>query len=317
MSSPQSSAIDPGIAAEAADWLVLMHSGNCSPQDHQACERWRQRSTEHERAWRRAQDVLSKLGGLPPGLGRAALDRDVRHDRRAALRVLAGLAIAAPSGWLAWRVAPWQNWIADRATGVGEQRRVDLPDGSLVTLNTASAVDISFTSTLRQIVLRAGEILVESAHASPLPLLVQTAQGSVQAGQTRFTVRQFDDRSEVSVIDGRVGVQPAAGTGLDLAAGHAAYFWRDTVGPARPLRYPPQAWTQGILYADALSLADFAAEINRYRPGIVRCEPEIADLHVSGAFQLSNTDTALHAVTRSLPVQVVYRTRYWVTLAAA
>ncbi|MCD0503989.1 FecR/PupR family sigma factor regulator, partial [Bordetella petrii] len=80
MTPALTASIDPRIAAEAADWLVLMHSGKCSLADHRACDQWRQRSAEHERAWRRAQDVLAKLGGLPPGLGRAALDRSVRHD---------------------------------------------------------------------------------------------------------------------------------------------------------------------------------------------------------------------------------------------
>ncbi|WP_268903329.1 FecR domain-containing protein [Bordetella petrii] len=207
-----------------------------------------------------------------------------------------------------------------RLPGGGEQRRIDLPDGSLLTLNTASAVDIAFTEGLREISLRSGEILVETAGAArqdPRPLRVRTAQGSVTARQTRFTVRQFDARSAVAVIDGSVGIQPAAGAAHDLAAGYWADFSRESVGPAHAFRYPPQAWAQGILYADNLSLADFGAEIGRYRPGIVRCDPEVARLRVSGAFQLRETDTALRAVTRSLPVQLVYRTRYWVTLAAA
>src|SRR5690606_5415814 len=149
-----------------------------------------------------------------------------------------------------------------RATGVGEQRRIDLPDGSLVTLNTDSAVDIAYTGSLRQIVLRAGEILVEDVRGGtpdPRPLLVRTAQGSVRADRARCTVRQFDDRSSVAAIAGRVVIEPAAGAAQALAAGQAADFTRTAVAPAHALRYPPQAWAQGILYADALSLAGFAA----------------------------------------------------------
>ena len=63
-----------------------------------------------------------------------------------------------------------------------------------------------------------------------------------------------------------------------------------------------------------MPLSAFARELNRYRPGWVRCDPQVADLLISGAFQLSDTDLVLSAVARALPVSVVYRTRYWVTL---
>jgi transmembrane sensor len=64
-----------------------------------------------------------------------------------------------------------------------------------------------------------------------------------------------------------------------------------------------------------MSLASFAAELGRYRPGLLRCDPEVAQLEVSGAFQLHDTDQALHALTQVLPVEIRYRTRYWVTIA--
>ncbi|CAM3723380.1 FecR domain-containing protein [Bordetella tumulicola] len=319
MSLQTSPSIDPQIAAEAADWLVLMHSGNCSVAQQHACDRWRQSSAENERAWRRAQEVLSKLGALPPELSRAALNRPQRHDRRAAMRTLAGLALAVPSGWLAWHVAPWQTWTADQSTGVGEQRRLDLPDGSLLTLNTASAVDIAFTPSSREIALRTGEILVEMTHSARYdarPLRVRTDNGIIQSTHSRFTVRQFADHCAVAVIEGGIDIEPSSGSSVRLTAGYATTFSSTAASIAHPVLYPPQAWAQGVLYADAMSLDDFAAEINRYRPGIVRCDPQIAHLRVSGAFQLSHTDTALRAVTHSLPVQLVYRTRYWVTLAA-
>jgi len=66
-----------------------------------------------------------------------------------------------------------------------------------------------------------------------------------------------------------------------------------------------------------MRLEDFTAELARYRSGVVRCDPAVADLRVSGVFSLRDTDRALENLTRGLPVDVVYRTRYWVTLRAA
>ena len=310
--------IDPKIAGEAADWLVRLHSGRFSDADRLACERWRQRSAEHDRAWTRAQAVLAKLGGLPPGLGRATVD--AAAPRRAALRVLAGLIVAAPAGWLAWRAAPLQ-WTADYATRSGERRRIELPDGSLLVLNTASAVDLDYDGAQRRVRLREGEILLRSAHAvppDPRPLVVQTAEGSAQALGTYFAVRQMQDSSRVAVIEGRVRVLPrAAQAGVVLEAGQSVDFSAVAADAPAPSAHPPQAWLDGVLYADNQRLADFLQELGRYRPGMLRCDPQVADLRISGGFQADDTDAALLAVSRSLPVRVVYRTRYWVSVVPA
>lgn len=312
-------AIDPKIAGEAADWLVRLHSGRFSDADKLACERWRQRSPEHDRAWTRAQAVLAKFGGLPPGLGRAAMNADA--TRRAGLRVLAGLIVGVPAGWLAWRTAPWQSWTADYATSSGERRQFQLPDGSVLALNTASAVDLDFSAEQRLVLLREGEILLRSAHAAPpdpRPLRVRTAEGSVQALGTYFGVRQLDARSRVAVIEGQVRLQPrAAAAGVVLAAGQCAEFSDREVLAPRAYVHPPQAWLDGVLYADDMRLADFLKELARYRPGLLRCDPAVADLRISGGFQVDDTDAVLLAVSRSLPVRVVSRSRYWVSVAPA
>ncbi|MFD4838795.1 FecR domain-containing protein [Achromobacter sp. NPDC058515] len=307
--------IDPAIAGEAADWLVRLHSGRFSEADRQACERWRQRSAEHDRAWTRAQSVLAKLGGLPSGLGRATMDATV--SRRAGLRVLAGLIAAAPAGWLAWQAAPRQ-WTADYATRSGERRRIALPDGSVLVLNTASAVDLDYTGAQRLLRLKEGEILLRTAPAEPpdpRPLLVRTAEGSVRALGTYFTVRQMEARSRVAVIEGRVQLLPrAAPAGVVLAAGQCADFSAVAADAPAASPHPPQAWLDGVLYADNMRLADFLQELSRYRPGLLRCDPEVADLRISGGFQVDDTDAVLLAVSRSLPVRVAYRTRYWVSV---
>lgn len=310
--------IEPRIAGEAAEWLVRLHSGRFSEADRLACERWRQRSEEHDRAWMRAQAVLTKLGGLPPGLGRATMHATAA--RRAGLKALAGLIVAAPVGWLAWREAPAQ-WTADHATRSGERRSIELPDGTLLVLNTASAVDLNYDSAQRQVWLREGEILLRSAHsnpADPRPLRVRTAEGSAQALGTVFSVRQMDARSRVAVIEGRVRVQPRAGAAsIVLEPGQRVDFSAMAAQAPIASSHSPAAWLEGVLYADNERLGDFLQELGRYRPGVLRCDPAVAGLRISGGFQADDTDAALLAVARSLPVRVVYRTRYWVSVVPA
>jgi transmembrane sensor len=61
----------------------------------------------------------------------------------------------------------------------------------------------------------------------------------------------------------------------------------------------------------------FVAELGRYRHGLLRCDPAVAGLRLTGAFQLADTEAVLHNLAQLLPVQLLYRTRYWVTLVPA
>jgi len=74
------------------------------------------------------------------------------------------------------------------------------------------------------------------------------------------------------------------------------------------------AWARGQLVADEQRLGDFLAELGRYRPGLLRVDPRIAGLRLSGVFPLADTDRILDTLPSVLPVRLQWRTRYWVTV---
>ncbi|MGK9563911.1 FecR domain-containing protein, partial [Salmonella enterica subsp. enterica] len=86
----------------------------------------------------------------------------------------------------------------------GEQRQLRLADGTLLNLNTHSAVDVQFDDSTRRIVLQEGEIMVETGHGDPRPFIVQTRDGSLLALGTRFMVKREDDGTRLSVLQSRV-----------------------------------------------------------------------------------------------------------------
>ena len=67
---------------------------------------------------------------------------------------------------------------------------------------------------------------------------------------------------------------------------------------------------------DNSQLGDFLAELSRHRPGILRCDPSVAGLELTGVFPLADTDRVLAALQQSLPVQVHSLTRYWISVSA-
>jgi len=152
----------PEVLEEAAEWLMRLSEGGLSDHERAEWERWKVSSPERDRAWARAQLLQSKLGGLPPALAMSALDRPSHPERRAALGKLALLLAVIPVGWGSWKLAQTQQWTADYRTRVGERREWVLADGSRITLNTDSAIDVLFDSQQRLVHLRAGEILVQT-----------------------------------------------------------------------------------------------------------------------------------------------------------
>jgi transmembrane sensor len=73
-------------------------------------------------------------------------------------------------------------------------------------------------------------------------------------------------------------------------------------------------WEQGMLLAKNMRLGDVIAELARQRPGVLQCDPAVADLRVSGAISLDDTDAGLELLAGTLPVRIERRTRYWVTV---
>jgi transmembrane sensor len=311
--------IDPLILGEAADWLVQLHSGEASSADRQAIEQWRGRSAQHAQAWQRAEALLGDFRNVPAGIAVQTLRTVERRKglaRRQVLNRLGLLLLGGPLAWAAWREVPWQAWSADLQTATGEQKKQQLPDGSQLLLNTATAVNIAFNEHERVIRLVRGEVLITTAR-DPRPFKVQTGEGSVRALGTRFSVRELPGRVQVAVSEGSVAIAPATVAGESMVkAGEEAWFSAARVSPPEALRGGAWSWESGMLLAQGMRLAEVLEELNRYRPGLLRCHADVADLRVSGALSLRDTDASLRLLQDTLPIEVSRMTPWWVSVQA-
>ena len=309
------------VLEEAAEWLMRLSENNLSDSERAEWQRWKVSTPERDRAWARAQLLQSKFGGLPPSLAMSALDRPSHPERRAALGKLALLLALMPVGWGSWKLAQSQQWTADYRTRVGERRELTLADGSHITLNTATAIDVRFDSQQRRVHLREGEILVQTAQDASRPFLVSTRQGLMQALGTRFTVRELSARTHLAVLEGAVQVVLADNrqtAPIIVNAGQRTEFSAQQFGALTATDRNVGAWAQGMLMADNMRLADFVAELTRYRHGFVRYDPAIADLRISGAFPISDTQRTLNMLVQTYPVLANgHLNGTWVTLSPA
>lgn len=323
--SDSPSAIAPAIVQQAAEWMARLWSDEAGDADRAACDRWRASHPEHERAWRELQSFDDKLRQLPRGLAQQVLREPAAKaylQRRDALRLLGvGIALGGTT-YLARELGGWRGMFAEYATHTGEIREIALPDGTRVTLATATRLDLRFAPDERRLLLHEGEILVRTAHdaARPSrPFRVQGRDGVVEALGTRFALRQDAEGSRLAVFEGRVELRTGQtpGRGRLLDAGQGTRYSSTEAEATRPTAETVVAWTRGVLLAENMRVAEFLAELGRYRPGMLRCAPAVGELRVSGVFSLRDTDRALHNLALALPVAIVYRTRYWVTVLAA
>jgi len=252
--------------------------------------------------------------------------RTVRAPRRSFLRWGVGFAVSA---LMAGALIGGFQWFTPRpqmqryATRHGEQRSLQLPDNTIVRLNSDSAIAVSFDRRQRLVEVTRGQAYFEVAKDPARPFGVQVDGLLVKDIGTAFDVYWQGSDTTVTVAEGRVRVwraPPAPTTGwsgldrylpkpqartpiLDLAAGHQARIAASGIveskGPVDVRR--ATAWTQGNIAFENQSIADVAAEFNRYNNQQISVDdPRIAALPISGTFDAHDVSTFV-AFLDSLP----------------
>lgn len=312
------------VLHEAAEWLLRFREGDLDAKERAAWQRWLSSNDMHARAWQRAERLTGLLDDVPGTVGSAPLlqARRTLQGRRAALAAIVGMMLGAPLARLAWQREPWQHLVADSSTAIGERSALRLEDGSELLLNTDTRIAVTFNEQQRQVQLLRGELLLQTAADDRLParpLLLQLRNAQLLAMGARFAVRMWDDHARVAVEQGvvRIRLGDRGDVTQVVSAGQQVIFNAAGIGPVTALQRNSLAWVQGVLHAEAMPLGELLGELARYRNGVVRCDPDIANLLVSGVFQLDDTDTVLALLQAGFPLRVRYRSRLWVMVDPA
>ena len=198
--------------------------------------------------------------------------------------------------------------MADISTGPNDWKTQRLADNSTITLSGTSALNLRFDAQERRIELLQGEVLIEVAHDSTRPFVVQTAQGSMRALGTRFVVKRQGDTTVLTMLQSRVAAQSAnEQQTLEVAAGSRALIHRDAVELAGSVSAASinQAWERHQLVVENQPLPEVLDEISRHRRGHLQFDRSaLAHLRVSAVLPLDDTDRALQLIADTLPLQI-------------
>ena len=300
--------IDHRALEQAAEWFATLNDPRVTPGERAAWRAWLHSDRAHARAWARVRQVDGLFPGLPKQEAQSALraaDKRWKLPGKGLLSVLVLLPIlwlASPLPWPALESRP------DYQTQTGQIAPFTLAEGTIVWLNTDSALDVDYDAAQRRLTLLQGEALVDSAPdhgGANRPLIVATAHGRIRAVGTRFSVRRHAETTVVHVFEGRVSV--ARGNGADsvaVLAGRMAEFNRQDIVRAGAAVRARAAWVKGILIADNTPLCDFTRDLERYFKGNIDCPEEIAHLRLVGVYPLRDTARILAAIQTALPVHI-------------
>lgn len=252
------------------------------------------------------ESVWDALGGLDAEDFGAAGDEGRRHAPRPAL--VAGAAVLAAS--LALGAAfLWAERPVVHQSGVGERSTVVLPDGSRVTLNTDTRIQVRVTDRRREVTLQSGEAFFMVEHrADDVPFDVLTHDARVRVTGTRFNVYRQAGFTDIDLIEGAVQVGPVAregGARVTLRPGEAVRVAAPGgPGPVSPAQAERIAdWRQGRVSFHQTALGDAVAEMNRYsRTRLRLADAHLETMRVDGVFEAGDTAAfaqalqALHGV---------------------
>jgi transmembrane sensor len=242
-----------------------------------------------EAAWNRA----NRLGALrqPMRMEQAPA------PRRAFMRFLtlsaAAIGAVAVIGGVAatYMLMPHEK---SYATQVGGHEILALKDGSQIELNTSTVVRVSQNKTERKVWLDKGEAYFRIKHDAAHPFTVMVGHHRITDLGTTFLVRRNRDSVKVALIEGlarfdagNANNQHATlkpGDVVVASADHMSLSRENTTDAAEGL-----GWRHGLLIFKYTTLAEAAAEFNRYNDRkLVIADPAVGRLKIVGTFATNN-----------------------------
>ncbi|WP_082925988.1 FecR domain-containing protein [Halomonas sp. G11] len=317
--------------AEAAEWFAEWQAGELSSDQFERWQAWLGDSDTHRWAWEQVEVVSRRFTANLDEAERDTADRVIssaRHRRRGRRHLLSGLssfAVVAVLVGLSWQLTPLPQWVAywgaDYRTATGDITRIKLDDGTQVWLSSASALDVDYDRQRRRLQLVAGEVLITTGKDPERPLYVDTRSARLTPLGTRFSVRQHQTDELLAVFEGAVAIQTLgdaqhASQRQVVNAGQQARYAAGRIGELTPAEGRREAWSNGVLLAENMSLKTFAAELSQHHRGRLEVDPAVADLTLLGAFPLDDLESTLNMVETTLPVKVRRVMPWWIKIEA-
>ena len=310
----------------AAHWLATLEAGDCSAEERREFIAWLRASTHNVEEFLRIGALMHRLGDKTlwpekdiaalidaartpasieklPVVGRTPTATRPMTRRFAMAASVAGLLAI---GGLAWRY--YANQDVTYSTVVGEQRTVQLPDGSHMQLNTHSTVATAFQPQERHIHLLEGEAMFHVAKDPGRPFIVDSADGRVVAVGTAFNVRADAAKTTITVVEGKVRVSGGgAPDDIFVSGGEQVVITRGAPPSAKtfPNTDSVTAWTKRKIVFDNTAMSEAVAEFSRYSAKrVVLVDEALRSRRISGVFASNDLQSLVQFLASDPRIEV-------------
>ncbi|BDX04764.1 FecR family protein [Planctobacterium marinum] len=325
------------IEQQARDWLVKLESSELSAEQEDLFIAWLGESDAHGIAFQQAEQTWQlmheakksvttetqgeKVISLAKQRGRlTAKERNTKSQSGNSIaRLVMSLAATVLLSFMAlfWGQEAWWTLTADHFTATGQTQQRTLPDGSVITLNTHSAIKLHFSENERLVELLSGEIYVDVYSDKTRPFVVEAGAMRVTALGTEFNVKKnAGNTPTVVVTEHKVKVENTQKNAAELVLQEGQQVKLETQynrfsNVQNVDIQQTQGWLQKKLIFENELFGNVVNELRRYtKKQIIIRNSNIEQLRVTGVVQLDDPIAALRSLTEQLNLSFNTATPY-------
>jgi transmembrane sensor len=310
--------------SDAALWHEKLHSDAANEKTWSAFVDWLEADNAHGVAFDQVEDLYAEMdeAGVPPMTdieqpAKVTVLSAWRSARRPLIMRAGGAAMALMAASVVVAIGIDRLHMTDSATEyatrIGETRKLSLADGSVIEMNTGSALSVTFNKTQRHIRLEKGEALFRVAKDASRPFLVTVGDRDVRDVGTVFNVLRNGGQVTVTVSEGMVAVSPRGGQvqsandlPVQVSHGEQLVVKEGALIPATVRQVDPAtvlAWRDGYLTFKDAPLSQVANDLNRYFINrIALKDQDIGSRRFSGVLKVDNEEAVVTRLTQLLPL---------------
>lgn len=325
------------IEEAAAEWVLRFSEGSLTDETMEQWKVWMEAHPDH----RRVYEKMSTLWGMADELDAIAVDQVADTDTQQEpvaehgpswvetlrgwftgprVAMVSSVVIAASVAlvFVPFDKAPIEasrlEMVAGMSTLKGENRLVELPDGSELELGADSELRFAFSDAERRIILKRGEALFNVASDPNRPFIVDVGTGEYQALGTTYNVRLGSQGSTLTVLEGMVQASVSAPdadyngfTPPRLIAGESLSISTDGhMGEVTKVDLNAVAsWREGLFSYVGVPLKEVFSDLNRYSEKRLELDAEAGELRYTGTIHKDRIEGAISALSDVFPVRVI------------
>lgn len=337
---------DSKITALANDWFVRLRDDNVKDEDIREFKLWLNENSLHKAAYQAAEELWLNLDQLDSTdfLKSINTEQSIENDNGTihietnseansktrnltsssqfitqfithwyrAPSILLSLSVLAVISYVAY----FPQSLGEYYTKSGEQKSIELIDGSIIKLNTNTELSTQFDISERRLTLHNGEAQFKVSKDRIRPFVVNAGSYEIKALGTAFNIKVTnEDTIELIVTEHSVKITNADGDSTIVRSGHGVRADKNTLAAIPKTQLNTNlAWQQGRLSFVKQPLTEVLNEIDRYHPGrIILMDRSIKNTPITGTFQSINSNDILRVIEKTQPIYFIHVSQ-WLTL---